>query len=156
MSSMDSSILSSASMFSWNVYRPLRQISDTAPELQRVLRLSIVVLGAIAIALALTVQSVYQLWYLSSDLVYVILFPQLLTALFYRRTTPQAALAGVVVGVGLRVTMALLTSESVANLAGWRELQVWLSYFPWRTVAMLTSLSTILLLSFRKTEPAGR
>ena len=79
MSSMDSSILSSASMFAWNVYRPLANLPDADPTIPRILRIAIVVMGGLSIVLALKVQSVYQLGYLSSDLVYVILFPQLVT-----------------------------------------------------------------------------
>ncbi len=45
MSSMDSSILSSASMFAWNVYRPLRRVDAESPEIHRVLRWAIVFLA---------------------------------------------------------------------------------------------------------------
>lgn len=38
-----------------------------------------------ATAMALTVKSVYGLWYLSSDLVYVILFPQLTSVVYLKK-----------------------------------------------------------------------
>jgi len=48
----------------------------------------IFVVGALAAVLALTIQSVYVLWYLSSDFVYVILFPQVNRSCYFRETTP--------------------------------------------------------------------
>lgn len=47
-----------------------------------VLRLMVVVIGSASTFMALSVQSVFALWTLSSDLVYVLLFPQFV-ALFY-------------------------------------------------------------------------
>ncbi|KAK8758079.1 hypothetical protein V5799_004289, partial [Amblyomma americanum] len=106
MSSSDSSILSAASMFAWNIYRlTLRQqhngesvllfllespaMLDDSPqasdsEVIWVMRCSIVVVGALATYMALAAKSVYSLWFLSSDLVYVILFPQLLCVVYLK------------------------------------------------------------------------
>ncbi len=147
MSSMDSSILSSASLFAWNVYRPLTQTHEDAAELRLVLRIGVVVLGSVAVLLALSVNSVYQLWYLSSDLVYVILFPQLVTALFYPRVKPAGAIAGATMGVTLRLGMACLMSDAIALPVGLQTLRDRLTYVPWRTCAMLVSLFSILIVS---------
>jgi high affinity choline transporter 7 len=46
MSSVDSSILSSSSMFAWNVFRPLTGMDERDPRLNIVLRSAIVALGA--------------------------------------------------------------------------------------------------------------
>lgn len=50
-----------------------------------VMKISIVFVGVMATAMALTVKSVYGLWYLSSDLVYVILFPQLCSVVYLKK-----------------------------------------------------------------------
>lgn len=42
------------------------------------MRGAIVVMTVLATILALSIQSVYELWYLSSDFVFVILFPQVI------------------------------------------------------------------------------
>ncbi|MGH8246017.1 MAG: sodium:solute symporter family protein, partial [Gammaproteobacteria bacterium] len=85
MSSVASSILSSASMAAWNVYRPLVRPAAEKGELLKVVKRSVLVIGVAATLIALNVRSVYALWYLCADLVYCILFPQLTTALFFKR-----------------------------------------------------------------------
>src|SRR5262249_49409598 len=81
-SSYSASILSAGSMISWNVYRGLLARDVAAARMRRVIRGSIVALGALSAVLALRVESVQQLWFFTSDLVFVLLFPQLLYALF--------------------------------------------------------------------------
>uniref|UniRef100_H2YED7 Uncharacterized protein n=1 Tax=Ciona savignyi TaxID=51511 RepID=H2YED7_CIOSA len=76
MSSADSSILSASSMFTRNIYNVTFRQKATEQELVWVMRIAIFAMGAAATVLALTVGSVYALWYLSSDFVFVILFPQ--------------------------------------------------------------------------------
>ena len=63
--------------------------------MKRVIRSSILLFGALATVLALKVQSVQALWFFTSDLVFVLLFPQLLFALF----DPKANRTGSIVGV---------------------------------------------------------
>ena len=77
MSSVDSSILSASSMGAWNVYRPLASNGGESAELHMVVRRLIWIVGIAATLIALRIQSVYALWFLCSDLVYCILFPQL-------------------------------------------------------------------------------
>lgn len=67
------------------------------------MRITIFVLGAAATAMALLTGSVYGLWYLSSDLVYVIIFPQLISVLFIKGTNTYGSVAAYVVGLLLRV-----------------------------------------------------
>merc|ERR1711971_835343 len=77
MSSADSTVLSSSSVFAKNVYNDVfrPQCSDT--EMRWVLRISIVVFGIMASLIAMFSTSIYGLYLLCSDLMYVILFPQL-------------------------------------------------------------------------------
>ncbi|KAL3242069.1 hypothetical protein MRX96_047819 [Rhipicephalus microplus] len=103
MSSSDSSILSAASMFAWNIYKLGIRQNATEKEVIGVMRVSIVLVGALATFMALTAESIYGLWYLSSDLVYVILFPQLVCVVYLKeRVNTYGSFAAYVVGCVLR------------------------------------------------------
>ena len=146
MSSVDSSILSASSMFVWNVYRPLFQPKATDQQLRTVLRLAVVLIGAAATWLALSVESVYALWYLCADLVYVILFPQLVAVLFFRRANSIGAVTGAIIALVLR----LGGGEPLLGLPAFIAYPLQTrdgSCFPFRTFAMLTGLATIWIVS---------
>jgi high affinity choline transporter 7 len=85
MSSVDSSILSASSMGAWNIYRPLVGKRADALQINRMVRRLIWIVGIAATLIAVQIQSVYALWFLCSDLVYCILFPQLVCALYDRK-----------------------------------------------------------------------
>ncbi len=148
MSSVDSSILSASSMFTWNIYRPLINSKAGEQLLRRTIRFSVLVIGAIATWMALTVQSVYALWFLCADLVYVILFPQLVLALFYKKSNYVGALTGVFVGLLLR----LGGGEEVFGLPSFIPYPMdhpeFGIQFPFRTFAMVMSLLTIVVVSY--------
>ena len=57
------------------------------------MRVTIAALGLGAAVLALKVQSVQALWFFTSDLVFVLLFPQLFYALFDRRANIAGSVA---------------------------------------------------------------
>ncbi len=147
MSSVDSSILSASSMFVWNVYRPLCRPSADDRELRLVLRGAIIVIGIAAACLALSVQSVYALWYLCADLVYVVLFPQLVMVLYSKGSNRLGAFAGAIVGLTLR----LGGGEPFLGIPAWIPYPLATedggTYFPFRTVSMLSGLTTIWLVS---------
>ncbi|XP_038575718.1 high-affinity choline transporter 1 [Micropterus salmoides] len=103
MSSADSSILSASSMFARNIYQLAFRQSASDNEIVWVMRLTIFVFGALATAMALLTGSVYGLWYLSSDLVYVIIFPQLLSVLFIKGTNTYGSVAAYIFGLVLRI-----------------------------------------------------
>ena len=102
-SSFSSSILSAGSMLSWNCFKRLVWPSLSVPQMRRVIRSSIFLFGALATVLALKVQSVQALWFFTSDLVFVLLFPQLLYALFDRRANRTGSIVAFVVSLTLRV-----------------------------------------------------
>lgn len=102
-SSFSSSILSAGSMLSWNCLRTLVWPSVSVMDMRRLIRASILLLGAAATALALRVQSVQALWFFTSDLVFVLLFPQLLSALFDSRANRIGSIVAFVVSLVLRV-----------------------------------------------------
>jgi high affinity choline transporter 7 len=148
MSSVDSSILSASSQFCWNVYRPLAK-DASEKQLTLIFRLGIAVAGTAAALLALKVQSVYTLWFLCSDLVYVLLFPQLFMVLYFQSVNRRGALAGFIVGLFLRLgggEPALGIQAFLPYPVESGEVSTW---FPFRTFAMLASLITIWVVSNR-------
>ncbi|GGM72390.1 sodium:solute symporter [Longimycelium tulufanense] len=147
MSSVDSSVLSASSLTGWNVYRRLIRPKATAAQVQRMIRRLIVVIGATAAVLALNVASVYQLWYLASDLVYVLLFPMLVCALFVPFANRIGVVAGFIVGFLLRFSGGEPTFGLPALLP-WPWQQDGAVLFPFRTVSMLAGLATILVVSW--------
>jgi len=102
-SSFSSSILSAGSMLSWNCLKRLIWPSISIRQMSGVIRSSILVFGAIATVLALKVQSVQALWFFTSDLVFVLLFPQLLFAIFDPKANRAGSIAAFSVSLVLRV-----------------------------------------------------
>ncbi|XP_053240253.1 high affinity choline transporter 1 isoform X1 [Podarcis raffonei] len=149
MSSADSSILSASSMFARNIYQLSFRQSASDKEIVWVMRITIFVFGAAATAMALLAQSVYGLWYLSSDLVYIIIFPQLLCVLFIKGTNTYGAIAGYLFGVILRITGGepYLHLQPLIFYPGWDQEQQ-IQRFPFKTLAMLTSFFTNIGVSY--------
>jgi len=146
MSSVDSSILSAASMATWNVYRPLVHPDASLMQLGKLIRRCIVLVGVAALLLALQVKSVYALWFLCSDFVYCILFPQLVCALYDRKANRLGSAAGLAVSAVLRFG----AGEPALNLPRflpWPMIEDGLVLFPFRTTAMLSSLIMIVVVS---------
>lgn len=128
-SSFSSSILSAGSMFTWNWY--LRLISPGAPveRLQKIVRISIITLGIAATWMALKVESVQALWFFTSDLVFVILFPQLVMVLFHSKTNTTGSVLAFCVSLFLRVG----AGEPLFNLPAFLPYPAW---WPVRTIAV--------------------
>ncbi|TKD69219.1 sodium:solute symporter family protein [Pseudalkalibacillus hwajinpoensis] len=146
MSSMDSSILSASSMAAWNLYRPLFKPNASSDQLKKVIKRSIILVGIAATIIALNVQSVYALWYLAADLVYVILFPQLTTALFFKGANKYGSIAGLIVSFFLRIG----GGEPMIGLPiflPYPMIEDGLVLFPFRTLAMVSGLLTIIVVS---------
>lgn len=146
MSSADSSILSVSSVLLHNVYQKIfRRNKASEFELIWVMRLVIIVMGGLAAVLAIFFQSVYVLWYLCSDLLYVILFPQLL-CVFYFDPNTYGSLVGYIVGFVLRLGGGepSFGYTGFITYPGNDENQ---HQFPFKTFAMLISLATTLMVS---------
>ncbi|XP_042162917.1 high-affinity choline transporter 1-like [Oncorhynchus tshawytscha] len=152
MSSADSSILSASSMFARNIYKLAFRQSATDREIVWVMRITIFVFGAVATAMALLTGTVYGLWYLSSDLVYVIIFPQLLSVLFIKGTNTYGSVAGYIFGLLLRIGggepylklppfiyyPGWVQQEKIHHLTG--DVEYFIQQrFPFKTVSMLAS-----------------
>ncbi|XP_038124688.1 high-affinity choline transporter 1 isoform X1 [Cyprinodon tularosa] len=151
MSSMDSALLSSASMFTQNIYKTTLRKKASERELQWVIRICVLVVGLAGMGLAFGDDSVAAFWYLSGDLLYCVIFPQLVCVLHVQYANTYGAITGFVVGLLLRV----LGGEPVLGIPplllypGWREENNRIiQYFPYRTVVMLASLVSIVGVSW--------
>ncbi|XP_068595698.1 high affinity choline transporter 1-like [Brachionichthys hirsutus] len=150
MSSMDSALLSSASMFTQNIYKSTLRKQASERELQWVIRICVLLVGLAGMGLAFSGESVFALWLLSTELLYCIILPEFICVLFFSCANSYGAICGYVVGLLLR----LLSGESMLGIPpvllfpGWREEDgVITQHFPYRTLAMLCSLVCILTVS---------
>nr|XP_057944981.1 high-affinity choline transporter 1 isoform X2 [Doryrhamphus excisus] len=152
MSSADSSILSASSMFARNIYQLAFRQSASDREIVWVMRVTIFVFGGLATLMALVTGTVYGLWYLSSDLVYVIIFPQLLSVLFVKGTNTYGSVAAYLFGMVLRIGGGepYLQLPPFIYYPGWTIEQrehhvtgemedVVIQKFPFKTASMLAS-----------------
>ncbi|MTB49906.1 sodium:solute symporter family protein [Lewinella sp. W8] len=140
MSSVDSSVLSASSMGIWNVYRPLVDPGLPDGKLAKLIQRCIWIVGVAATLIAFQVQSVYALWFLCSDFVYCLLFPALVCALFDPRANKWGALAGFLLAAFLRFGGGDETLGIPAYLP-------YPTDFPFRTLAMVSGMSAIIIVS---------
>ena len=96
--------------------------------------------------LALRVQSVYALWFLCSDFVYCILFPQLVCALYDPRANRIGAGAGLAVSAILRFGAGESTLH-LPRFLPWPMIVDGNILFPYRTATMLCGLAAIIVIS---------
>jgi high affinity choline transporter 7 len=139
-SSFSSSILSAGSMLSWNCLKRLVWPSLSVVQMRRVIRSSILLFGAMATVLALKVQSVQALWFFTSDLVFVLLFPQLLWALY----DPKANRTGSIVAFTVSFVLRVGGGEPLLGLPA---LIAYPETLPFRTTAALAGLVLLPLVS---------
>lgn len=114
-----------------------------------VMRGAILFVGILATSMALTVKSIYGLWYLSSDLVYVMLFPQLVCVVYFKNfCNTYGSLTAYIMGFLLRS----LGGEEIVGLPAlikypYYDEENQEQLFPFRTLSMLISLTTLLVVS---------
>ncbi|XP_075056356.1 high affinity choline transporter 1 [Mixophyes fleayi] len=152
MSSADSSILSASSMFARNIYQLSFRQNASEREIVWVMRMTVFIFGAAATAMALLAKSVYGLWYLSSDLVYIIIFPQLLCVLFIKGTNTYGSVAGYVFGLFLRISggepyLHLQALICYGDCYLDRN-NIYLQRFPFKTLSMLVSFLSNIAVSY--------
>ncbi|ESP01430.1 hypothetical protein LOTGIDRAFT_177946 [Lottia gigantea] len=148
MSSADSSILSTSSVFAKNIYQQFFRPKASDREMVWVLRIGIIVAGALATSIAIGAKSVYGLYVLCSDLMYVILFPQFTCVLFFDVSNAYGSLIGYTISVILRV----IGGEAVVKIPPLIHYPFYTEEagqnFPFRTLAMLCSLISTVLFSW--------
>ena len=111
------------------------------------MRISIFGVGTLATIMGITVDSIYMLWFLCSDLVFVVLFPQLLCVIYLRWTNTYGSLFGYILGLFFRLAGGE-TSLGIPILIKYpfyseEDGQL----FPFKTLSMLISLTTIMAVS---------
>ncbi|CAG2197318.1 CHT1 [Mytilus edulis] len=149
MSSADSSVLSASGMFSRNIYRAIFRQQASERELTWVLRIAIFGVGVVATVIAITVGSIYELWFLCSDFVYVMVYPQLTCVVYFTGTNTYGSLAGFIIGLFFRLAGG-------DNLLGFKPLIRYPWYledsntqlFPYKTFAMLLTFVSIFTVSY--------
>ncbi|KAL1440682.1 hypothetical protein MTO96_009232 [Rhipicephalus appendiculatus] len=151
MSSADSSMLSASTMITRNVYQALLRPAASELEVVITLRIMICALGSLSIYMALSVNSVYDLWILCSDIVYVLLFPQLLCVFYFKETNAYGSLLAFIVGGVFRC----LCGEPSMNVPVVVRLPLYDpeagQRFPFRLLSMALGLCTLLVGSFAAT-----
>ncbi|VDI34308.1 solute carrier family 5 (high affinity choline transporter), member 7 [Mytilus galloprovincialis] len=147
MSSMDSSILGSSSMFTNNIYAHLFRTKASDSELLWIQRLAILFVGSLATVISIFVPIVYGLFILAADIVFVIVLPQLICAVYFKWTNSYGAIVGYLVGVTLRVGAGEPTISLPAFIY-YPDYDVDSGQnFPFRTFSMVTSLLCIIIVS---------
>ncbi|XP_077424893.1 high affinity choline transporter 1-like [Vanacampus margaritifer] len=151
MSSMDSALLSSASMFTLNIYKTSLRKQASERELQWVIRISVLLVGLAGTSLAFNKSSIHALFVLANDILYCIMIPQLACVVHLRFANCYGAISGYLIGLLLRVLSGepALGIPPVLLYPGWREKDgVVTQYFPFRTLIVLISLAAIILMSW--------
>ncbi|CAN9510800.1 unnamed protein product [Ophioblennius macclurei] len=152
MSSMDSALLSSASLFSSNIYKNIIRKQASDREMQWVIRISVVAVGVAGTALTFLDSSVLVFWLVGVDMSYTIMFPQLVCILFFKVSNGYGATVGFLMGVVMRIMSGepLIGLPPAIRFPGCRldaEGRM-TQYFPFRTAIMVMSLLSILLFSW--------
>ncbi|XP_062983456.1 high affinity choline transporter 1-like [Elgaria multicarinata webbii] len=151
MSSGDSTLLSGSSMFAHNIYRKILRKKATEKDVLWVMRASMVVFGTLAAALAFYSHSIFDLWFVSGELVYALLFPQLCCVLFVHGTNTYGSAAGFLLGFLLRLLAGepSLKIPPVICYPGCSLVDgAYIQLFPFKMVTMLVSLLTIVSVSY--------
>ncbi|XP_049520143.1 high-affinity choline transporter 1 [Dermacentor silvarum] len=148
MSSVDSSMLSASSIVTKNVYQSILRPMASDVEVSLVLRVMVFIIGCWATYVALSVNSVFELWLLCSDIVYVLLFPQLFCILYFENSNAYGAFLAFSVSAGFR----WLCGEPSMNVPVTIRLPMYDEnlgqQFPFRFACMLLGLLTQLLGSY--------
>jgi high affinity choline transporter 7 len=104
------------------------------------MRIGIFLVGFGAAGIGILVSSIYVLWYLCSDLVYVILFPQLLCVVYVPHTNTYGSLAAYITGFLFRILIGepSLSIPAIIHFG---------PYIPPKTLCMIICLGTTLFIS---------
>uniref|UniRef100_A0A3Q3FYK3 Uncharacterized protein n=1 Tax=Labrus bergylta TaxID=56723 RepID=A0A3Q3FYK3_9LABR len=150
MSSTDSGLLSATSVFSSNIYKNILRKQASDFEMQWVIRVTVVVVGLLGTSITFYTKSTLVLWILGADVSYTLVFPHLISVLFFDVTNGYGAMASYIIGLTIRI----LLGENAVGLPVTLCLPgciledgVYVQKSPFRTVAMLCTCITILFFS---------
>ncbi|XP_070684212.1 high-affinity choline transporter 1-like [Pempheris klunzingeri] len=151
MSSTDSGLLSATSVFSSNIYKKVLRKQASDYEMRWVIRVTVVVVGLVGTSITFFTNSTLLLWILGADISYTLIFPHLVSVLFFKVTNGYGAMVGYITGLTVRI---MLGENSVGlpvilHLPGCTlEDGVYIQKSPIRTISMLCTLVTVLFFSF--------
>ena len=138
LSTADGAYLASATVFTINVYKPLIHPKCSEKEITIVARVTMIIICVLGTILAIVSDSVYNLWVLTSDLIYVMLFPQLLLTVYWPNCmNTYGSLVGYIVGAILRFG----GGEATFGIPQFIPYPAW---FPFRTVAVIVGIILML------------
>ncbi|CAL1544320.1 unnamed protein product [Lymnaea stagnalis] len=148
MSSADSIFLSSATIFTKNIYQDIFRPQASSKEMLWMFRFFIVFFGVLGTLVAIFSTTIYGLFVLCCDLMYVVLFPQLTCVLWLPWSNTYGSLAGLAVSLLLRFLCGdpMLGIPSVIKFPMYdhdTETQL----FPFRTFSMLAGLGCQVMIS---------
>ncbi|XP_075190800.1 high-affinity choline transporter 1-like [Anomaloglossus baeobatrachus] len=151
MSSADSALLSSSSMFGYNIYKRILRKMASEKEVMVAMRISGIVLGSTAAGLAFLSNSIYDLWFMCGEMVYALVFPQLCCVLFVPRTNTYGSASGFFLGFVLRI-LGGVDSIKIPPVIHypWCTLinGAYVQLFPFKTFTMLVAFTTQILVSY--------
>ena len=118
-------------------------------EMERALKVSILSVGILAMIFALSIDSIFDLWVMCSDFVYVILFPQLVAVIYIPQSNSYGSFSGYCVGFFFRAMGGIkvfgfptIIKYPYFDHATGEQL------FPFRSFSMLLSLLSITIVSY--------
>ena len=133
MSSIDSTILSSSQLFSEHILA-----KESKLKVPQYLICSAV--GLLSVLLALKFKSVYALWYLCSEFVYIFIFPHFVTTLVCKNFNPNVFWLSNITALAIRLVLPI-------EVFFWKGILTQTN-LPIKSLAMLSSLSILLAYNF--------
>ncbi|CAH1778990.1 unnamed protein product, partial [Owenia fusiformis] len=125
MSSVDSSVLSSSSMFTHNIFKTFYELANRKRASQKLLlwinRAAILVVGVLASLVAIFTTSIFGMITMAVDIVYVTMLPQLICSIYIPFTNGYGALTGSVLALIIRLGAgdAFINLDPVIPFPGW-------------------------------------
>ena len=117
--------------------------------MERALKVSILTVGVLAMIFALSINSIFDLWVMCSDFVFVILFPQLVAVIYIPQSNSYGSFCGYCVGFFFRALggIKVFGVPTIIKYPYFDE-EKGEQLFPFRTFSMLLSLITIAVISY--------